>query len=46
MCCLGKPKEESILKRKDKYHKMLLICGILKNDTSELIYKMETDSQT
>ena len=23
-----------------------LICGILKNDTSELIYKAETDSQT
>ena len=23
-----------------------LICGILKNDTNELIYKTETDSQT
>ena len=23
-----------------------LICGILKNDTSELIYKIETDTQT
>ena len=23
-----------------------LICGILKNDTSDLIYKTETDSQT
>jgi len=23
-----------------------LICGILKNDTYELIYKPETDSQT
>ena len=28
----------------DKYHMMSLICGILKNDTNELIYK--TDSQT
>ena len=32
---------------KDKYHMMLLICGTLKkNDTNELIYKTETDSQT
>ena len=31
-------------KEKDKYHMMLLICGIQKNDTNELIYK--TDSQT
>ena len=31
--------------KKDKYH-ILLICGILKNDTNELIYKTETDSQT
>ena len=31
---------------KDKYHMILLICGILKNDTNELIYKTETDSQT
>ena len=23
-----------------------LICGIFKNDTNELIYKTETDSQT
>ena len=23
-----------------------LICGILKNDTNELIYKTETDSKT
>ena len=28
---------------KDKYHMILLICGILKkNDTNELIYKTET----
>ena len=25
---------------------ILLICGILKNDTNELIYKTDTDSQT
>ena len=31
---------------KDKYHVISLICGILKNDTNELIYKTETDSQT
>ena len=29
---------------KDKYHMTSLICGIL-NDTNELIYKTETDSQ-
>ena len=26
---------------KDKYHVIPLICGILKNDTSELIYKID-----
>ena len=31
---------------KDKYHMILLICGILKNDTNEFIYKTDTDSQT
>ena len=31
---------------KDKYHMISLICGILKYDTNELIYKTETDSQT
>ena len=31
---------------KDKYHMISLICGILKNDTNELVYKTETDSQT
>ena len=30
----------------DKYHRRLLICGIYKNDTNEVIYKTETDSQT
>ena len=31
---------------KDKCHMIALICGILlKNDTNELIYKTETDSQ-
>ena len=37
----------SPLTNKDKYHMILLICVILKkNDTNELIYKTETDSQT
>ena len=31
---------------KDKYPMTSLICGILKNDTNELIYKTEVDSQT
>ena len=31
---------------KDKYHMISLICGIWKNDTNELIYKTEIDSQT
>ena len=31
---------------KDKYHMISLINGILKNDTNELIYKTEIDSQT
>ena len=26
---------------KDKYHMKSLMCGILKNDTNELIYKTE-----
>ena len=30
---------------KDKYHMESLICGILKNDTGEFIYKRGTDSQ-
>ena len=31
---------------KDKYHMISLVCGILKkkNDTNELIYKIERDS--
>ena len=29
---------------KDKYHRISLICGNLKNGTNELIYKTETDS--
>ena len=28
---------------KDKYHVISLICGILKNNTNELIYKTEID---
>ena len=31
---------------KDKHHMISIICGLLKNDTNELIYKTETDSQT
>ena len=31
---------------KDKYHVTSLICGILKNDTNELIYKIEIHPQT
>ena len=30
---------------KDKYHMISFIYGILKNNTNELIYKTETDSQ-
>ena len=30
----------------DKYHMIVLICGILKNYINELIYRTETDSQT
>ena len=30
--------------KKDKYHMESLICGILKNDTGEFIYKRGTDS--
>ena len=30
---------------KYKYHMILLICGILKNGTNELIYKIEIKSQ-
>ena len=29
---------------KDKYHMISLVCGILKNGTNELIYKIEADS--
>ena len=31
---------------KAKYHMTSLICGHLKNDTNEVTYRMETDSQT
>ena len=30
-------------KEKDKYHMISLICGILKNNTDQLIYKTGTD---
>ena len=32
-------------KVKEKYFMISLICRILKNDTNELIYKTETDSE-
>ena len=32
-------------REKDKYRIISLICGKLKNDTNELIYKTEIDSQ-
>ena len=32
-------------KEKDKYHMISLICGILKNNTDQLIYKTGTDLQ-
>ena len=32
-------------KEKDKYH-MISLCGILKTDINELIYKIEINSQT
>ena len=31
---------------KDKYHMISLVCGILRNDINELIYKREIGSQT
>ena len=31
---------------KEKYHMILLMCRILKNDINELIYKTETDIHT
>ena len=31
---------------KDKYYMASLTCGILNNDTNELIYKTEIDPQT
>ena len=31
---------------KGKHHMISLTCGTFKNDTNELIYKAETDSQT
>ena len=30
---------------KDKYHMILLICGILKNGANELIYRTEVEVQ-
>ena len=33
-------------KEKDKYNMISLLCRILKNDTHDLIYKIEMDSQT
>ena len=36
----------SEVSQKDKYRIISLICGILKCDTNERIYKTKTDSQT
>ena len=36
----------SEVSQKDKYRIISLICGILKRDTNERIYKTKTDSQT
>ena len=33
-------------KEKNKYHIILLICGIQKNDTDEFICKTEIETQT
>ena len=30
------------VREKDKYYSIFVICGILKNDTNELIYKTES----
>ena len=37
---------EISLTEEDKYCMISLICGILKNNTNECIYKTERDSQT
>ena len=31
---------------KDKHPMILLVCGILKKDTNELVYRTETDSDS
>ena len=31
---------------KDRYHMTSLLCGTWKDETNEIIYKPETDSQT
>ena len=35
----------SVKTEKEKYHMTSRICGIPQNDTNELIYKAEIDSQ-
>jgi len=35
----------SEVRQTDKYHMIPFIYGLLKNDTNELIYKTETDSE-
>ena len=37
---------EVSLTQKDKHHMIQYISGILKNDTNELSFKIETNSQT
>ena len=43
---MDEPRDYYTKSEKDKYHMISLTSGILKNDTSELIYKTEIDSQT
>ena len=37
---------EGLQTEEDKYHMIILICGIEKSGTNELIYKTEIDTQT
>ena len=39
-------RSEASRSQKDKHHMTSLICGILKKDTNELIYKAEIDRDT
>ena len=49
---LRKPKLEIVIlseviqTKKDKYHRISLVCGFFLNGTNELIYKTETELQS